>query len=583
MKSKIASLTAAASLVVASGVSAQTFVPAGSIAVDTIWSPAGSPFILEGAVFVNGGATLTIAPGTIIRGQPRTAAAVPGTTTGTPGSLIITQEGMIEAQGTAEEPIIFTTAATDNDGDGIADPNGGGFFETFSVGDTFLDADPANSPLAPLNAAGEGNESLWGGLVVLGQAPTNLGGQTGAGGSPIIGSGTIEGLVVPGFPTGSDGALYGGEIPGDNSGTLSFLEVRHGGDTISDANEINGVTLGGVGFGTTLNNVSVYCNFDDGVEWFGGTVNSSNLAVFFAGDDSFDLDQGFTGVNQFWLAVLPFFTETGGGDFGSGSGDSGWEFDGNDAGERGGDFTVRTDARIFPLSNPIVFNATVLGHDPDEAGSTEFTPNNGSNRLVRMRNGFAGQTYNSLFLLSSRAAGAIEVQDDDELSDLVPPIPGQDTTDNAVAGLILFAGCTVEFVTNALDTNAAGASTAEEISFDNGDAIFGGALPDFGANIIDGVNNASGAPVPPFAGLVNADTTFLPTGTGTPGVLNGTKATPLNPRPAAAGGFGISTNIAPFGPGTVSAAFRGAHSPSAAIPLFTTGWTAANIGGILAD
>jgi hypothetical protein len=89
----------------------------GSISTNTTWTKAGAPYILPGACFVENGAILTIQPGVVVRWQPRTANVTPGTIAGTPGSLIVTSTGKIQAVGTPAEPIIFTTAAIDQNGD----------------------------------------------------------------------------------------------------------------------------------------------------------------------------------------------------------------------------------------------------------------------------------------------------------------------------------------------------------------------------------------------------------------------------------------------------------------------------------
>src|SRR5262245_4495325 len=165
-----------AALMLAAGFSgsamAQTIVST-NITTNTTWNLAGSPYILQTAIFVKDGATLTILPGVIVRGQPRTA--TPGATTvGVPGSLIVTQTGRIVANASASNPIIMTTAATDNNNDGIADDaDNNGFRDTWEPGDTFLDDTPTTAPLAPLDRAGRGNVQLWGGLVILGNAPIN--------------------------------------------------------------------------------------------------------------------------------------------------------------------------------------------------------------------------------------------------------------------------------------------------------------------------------------------------------------------------------------------------------------------------
>ena len=133
--------------------------------------------------------------------------------------------------------------------------------------------------------------------MILGNAPTNLADKCGVG----FGKCTVEGLTVPGYPAAD--CTYGGSEPHDNSGIIRYNSLRYGGDEIGNSNELNGISLAGVGDGTTIDNVEVFTNFDDGFEWFGGTVNGSHLAVFFQGDDAFDLDEGYTGVNQFLFDV----------------------------------------------------------------------------------------------------------------------------------------------------------------------------------------------------------------------------------------------------------------------------------------
>ena len=113
-------------------------------------------------------------------------------------------------------------------------------------GDAFLDDDCEQHPLAPLNALGKGNVQLWGGLVLLGEAPTNLANCAGQGN----GIGIVEGMTVPGFPVAD--LVYGGNLPHDSSGTLRYVSVRHAGEEIGASNELNGVSLGGVGDGTVF-------------------------------------------------------------------------------------------------------------------------------------------------------------------------------------------------------------------------------------------------------------------------------------------------------------------------------------------
>ena len=98
-------------------------------------------------------------------------------------------------------------------------------------------------------------------------------------------------------------AVYGGATPADNSGSIQYLQVKHPGFEIATGNELNGITLAGVGSGTTFEFVQVHNSSDDGIEWFGGTVNGRHLIVTGADDDSFDTDNGYSGANQFLIAV----------------------------------------------------------------------------------------------------------------------------------------------------------------------------------------------------------------------------------------------------------------------------------------
>ena len=207
----------------------------------TTWT-ANNTYILDGFVYVNEGQTLTIEAGTVIKGRPGQAARA--------SALIVARGGVIEANGTAEAPIIFTAEADDLNGSVADDASG-----------------------------------LWGGVIILGNASTNN--------LDANGVKNIEGI-----PTEEPRGAYGGSADDDNSGTLSYVSIRHGGSIIGANNEINGLTLGGVGSGTTIDHVEVWSNLDDGIEFFGGTVNASNLVVAYPGDDGLDADEGYRGNIQ---------------------------------------------------------------------------------------------------------------------------------------------------------------------------------------------------------------------------------------------------------------------------------------------
>ena len=132
---------------------------------------------------------------------------------------------------------------------------------------------------------------LWGGLIVLGKAPCSL-------------RGDLEETQIEGIPADDTFGLYGGTVADDDSGTMQYISIRHGGALIGEGNEINGLTLGGVGSGTTIDNIEVVANVDDGIEFFGGTVNATNLLVWSVGDDALDIDQAYSGTIDNAVVVL---------------------------------------------------------------------------------------------------------------------------------------------------------------------------------------------------------------------------------------------------------------------------------------
>lgn len=201
---------------------------------------ANKVYKLRGLVYVTNGATLTIEPGTKIVGEADKN-----------GALIITRGSKIMAEGTAANPIIFTSEK-------------------------------------PSPKRGD-----WAGVVILGNAPTNasFGGQNGVG--------EIEGGI-----NNSEGlGLYGGNNAADNSGVLKYVRIEYAGYAFLPDKEINGLTFGGVGNGTTVDYVEVAYANDDSFEWFGGTVNCSHLISYKGLDDDFDTDNGYSGNIQFGIAV----------------------------------------------------------------------------------------------------------------------------------------------------------------------------------------------------------------------------------------------------------------------------------------
>ena len=536
-------------------------VPIGDITSNATWS---GHVLLQGPVFVKNGAIVTILPGTVVRGQPRSAAVAPGSTIGTPGTLVVTQNGRLVADGNAANPIIMTTAATDNDANGIADDaDANGFKDAWDPGDVFLDDTCTTAPLAPLDKAGNSNVSLWGGVVVLGQAPTNNADKAGVG----YGLATVEGLTVPGFPAAD--ATYGGVLPHDNSGVIRFVSIRHAGDEIGNGNELNGLTLAGVGDGTTIENVEVYANFDDGIEWFGGTVNGKNLAVFYVGDDSFDVDEGYTGVNQNLVTFMSFFNENDGQAFGSASGDKAGELDGDNFRPDNIALNDNVNTRIniqntvvdptpTPLSMFGFYNVTVIGSTPD--GSQDFVPTSaaGTNRGIQFRNGAAGDLFNSV-IVNTGAETGVEVD-----ASVTAGSPGFNAIENGNAGLI-------NVVCTTMDDGAALAAQ-ETTVINNGNAL--SVL--LGGNAATSTNSVN----PASFDMVNDDTTFNPTGDANGKLVASLKAAKIDPRLVPGFGRPNAGCAAPRGTGLDPAAtFRGAFP--AGVNLWTNGWTTLSQGGLL--
>ena len=227
-------------------------VVSSNISANTTWTK-DNVYQLGGRITVLDGVTLTIEPGTIIKGEAGTGANAT--------ALLVARGGKLMAEGTAAEPIIFTSVADEIEPGQTVSPN--------------LDPD--------LNG-------YWGGVIILGKAPI---------------SASANEIQIEGIPTSDANGLYGGSQSADNSGVIKYISIRHGGSNIGAGNEINGLTLGGVGTGTVIENIEVVGNQDDGIEWFGGTVNVKNALVWNAGDDAMDTDQAWSGTMDNFIVVTP--------------------------------------------------------------------------------------------------------------------------------------------------------------------------------------------------------------------------------------------------------------------------------------
>ncbi len=275
----------------------------GAITANTTWT-ADNIYQLNQKVVVSEGVILTINPGTIIKGSPGTGSLA--------SALIVARGATLNAQGTADQPIIFTSTE-----------------DNITCGET------AGTNLD------ENDRGRWGGLIVLGSAPCSF-------------SGDILEAQIEGIPADDSFGLYGGNDATDSSGSLRYLSIRHGGALIGEGNEINGLTLGGVGSGTLIDNIEVLGNVDDGVEFFGGTVNASNLLVWSVGDDALDIDQAYSGTIDNAVVIL--------GDIS----DHAFEIDGPE-GTASGAFTLQ-NATI--IGNPTTANGEYADYRSNAQGNT---------------------------------------------------------------------------------------------------------------------------------------------------------------------------------------------------------------------
>jgi hypothetical protein len=291
-------------------------------------------YLLVSQLFVPNGKRLSIAAGTSIFALP------PAIDTDLPydvaPAIVVERGGIIEAAGTAASPVTMTTIF-------------------------------AESMLASGNRHGK-----WGGLVVLGKAPTNS--------APSYRS--IEGIP---------GKTYGGVDPTDYSGTLQYVRVWHAGATIAQDDEINGITFGGVGNNTIVDHCEVAYSLDDGFEFFGGTVNVRFLTVLYQGDDAFDADEGYQGMGQFLFAVLDAQSHHGA------------EMD-----SRAG------DVNAMPRSHPAFYSMTIVA-----GGSSSASP---TDAVMRLREGTGGKFGNVILANLGGTHTGVEISEcgDQSISQTLP-------------------------------------------------------------------------------------------------------------------------------------------------------------------
>ncbi len=236
-------------------------IKSGSITADETW-PASCVIRMAGNVIIENGVTVTIEPGAIIKADNGTGSLAT--------NLIVAQGGQLIANGTATQPIIFT-----------------------SINDDIQLGATSGSNLTIQDVG------LWGGVIILGNAP-------------ISDPNNLQTSNVEGLLPGNSYSEYGGNDPLDNSGSMNYVSIRHGGTLIGAGNEVNGLTLAAVGSGTQISNIEIFATLDDGIEFFGGTVNVSNIAVGIFGDDGIDIDQGYDGaVDNFIVCKRDQYSDEG--------------------------------------------------------------------------------------------------------------------------------------------------------------------------------------------------------------------------------------------------------------------------------
>jgi hypothetical protein len=338
-----AMLTSLATLGTAGAAQAADIVVNTNITTSTTWT-ANNVYNLTAQVYVEPGATLTIEAGTIVASNQ--------------GSLAVVRGGDLIIQGTKENPVVFTSSAD----------------RATWIGD---DIKTSQWRLAA-------NE--WGNITIMGEGyiSTCLVGNTAF---PDAGNeADMEGLT-----TGPSFDRFGGGNDDDDSGSISYLSLRYGGKVVGLGNELNGLSLGGIGRGTDIQFVEIMNNVDDGIEIWGGTVGIKNFSIWNVGDDSFDVDMGWRGKAQFGLIVQGASVAAAQG---SGIGDNAFEVDGAEP------------ADYQPVTTAAIYNCTVVGVPNGFINPNTLVAGAGADHGTAWRDNARVQYRNMVFLdLGERLVG----------------------------------------------------------------------------------------------------------------------------------------------------------------------------------
>ncbi len=306
---------------------AATVEVSSNISSSKTWT-ADNVYKLKKQIYVLPGATLTIEAGTVVASDPDDG-----------GSLAVARGAKIYVNGTKDNPVIMTsTTDVDSWTDDASHPTGKN----------------------PKTGTWHAGANEWGNLTIMGKGLISASHYSGiqVGDNTKDPSGLnekqMEGL------TDEDYSIYGGADDNDDSGSISYLSLRYAGKVVGLGNELNGLSLGGIGRETDIDHVEIMNNVDDGVEIWGGTVNLKYISIWNVGDDSFDVDEGWRGKAQFLFLIQGYSIDA---KQGSGVGDNCFETDGAE------------DSDAQPVTTTTIYNATVVGNPIDGDGGTVWRDN----------------------------------------------------------------------------------------------------------------------------------------------------------------------------------------------------------------
>lgn len=566
------------------------------IDTDTVYTAADNPLFLKGPTFVNSGASLTFGPGCIVV-----------TLTPDDGGIVVTRGSQLFVNGTATAPVIMTsgkdvetwtgsvvtTAPLDLNKDGdTADIVFGVSEATASVTGVTTLGDPttgthrtAHQEWRNITILGKGviSASEFGknGAVPVNDPDTGLPNPTVVDGTA---SKEMEGLEITDLPAGLPASTiaYGGGDDDDDSGSISYLSMRYTGRVLGEGNELNGLSLGGIGRGTDISHVDLMNNVDDGIEIWGGTVNIKYFNIWNVGDDSFDVDQGWRGKAQFGLIVQGFAdgetaqtVEKPGKVQGSGVGDNIFEIDGAEQSD------------VQPRTTAAIYNVTAVGM-PNGDGATTWRDNarvqyrnmmfvDIGEELIRLDNkdgdGGQGYAYNG-----THSWPAVWTTPASTLPTAAADNPGAGTYAPSELYTTQVDGFLAEISDSLIFDGTAGATGASGGNLNDGQdqfMVFGVLGGVAGAPLSSVTTNNVYTSTCPIKVYDRSGATF----TEAANSKTWTLVSSLDPRPTADSAYG-SVNTAPADGFFAPARFRGGFSPD---KNWAEGWTAADAYGLFAN